>query len=82
MGLMYLWKPEKNDLLKLERNISFEDVIQAIQIGGYRGSYEYKGTKKIHNGHKIFIIEINGDLWKVPAEIRGKFILLRTIYPA
>lgn len=80
--MKYVWKPEKNRLLKDERNISFERVVEALANGGFRGLLSYVGTKQIHQGQLILIVEIESELWKVPHTIEGELIFLRTIYPA
>jgi hypothetical protein len=80
--MIFLWKPEKNETLKQERNISFEAVVQALVDGGFRDVFEYRGTKKIHEGQLVMLVEIEEDLWKVPFTIPGNYIFLRTIYPA
>ena len=74
------WKPEKNEWLKAEREISFEQIEAAIDAGGFRGAYKYKGTKKIHANQLVWIVEVDGEEWRVPVTITETVIIARTAY--
>ncbi len=62
--------------------MSFEVIVDSILNGGFRGVMSYRGTKKIHQGQKILLVEIDNEIWKVPHTIEDEFIFLRTAYPA
>ncbi|MGK5084852.1 toxin [Bdellovibrionota bacterium FG-1] len=74
------WKPEKNEWLKEERGISFEEIEDAIRDGGLRDWYSYKGTKGIHAGQIVLVVEVDGDEWRVPVTVSKTVILMRTAY--
>ncbi len=75
------WKPEKNEWLKENRDISFEEIEAAIDAGGFRGAFKYRGTKRIHSNQLIWTVEVNGEEWRVPVTIGRDLILARTAYP-
>jgi hypothetical protein len=65
--MSFHWKPEKNEWLIENRGICFEEIEEAIRDGGFRGIEAYVGTKRIHRDQVIIILEIDGEMWRVPA---------------
>ena len=75
------WNEEKNQLLKLQRGISFDDILDKII------NNEIIGRKIHHNSDKyskqeIFIFEINNYLYYVPFVENENEIFLKTIIPS
>jgi hypothetical protein len=52
------WSPEKNELLKAEREISFEEIALLIEAGNILGIEENPG----YPNQKIYILEIDNYL--------------------
>lgn len=75
------WKPEKNEKLKAERGISFEDVEQALAAGGLRAMLPYVGDRQIHRDHIILVVDIDGEFWAVPVAVTEALVFFRTAYP-
>lgn len=76
------WNPVKNELLKLQRNISFEDVVRAIQSGKILDDYKHPNAKK-YAKQRVYIIEINEFAYVVPYVTSAKKIVyLKTIIPS
>jgi uncharacterized DUF497 family protein len=81
--MKYNWNKEKNELLKRERNVSFEDVLVSIQHGGLLGIEPHYNTEQY--GHQsIIFVNINQYVYLVPyvydAEKDEAF--LKTIIPS
>lgn len=76
----FRWKAEKNEWLKLNRNICFEDVIFFIERGNYLHVIDNPNQEK-YKGQKIYIIEINKYIFLVPFYEYDDFIDLKTIIP-
>lgn len=75
------WDNKKNEKLKIEREISFEDILIAIEGGGILDVIKHKNKIKYPN-QKIFIININNYAYLVPF-IEDKYkIFLKTIIPS
>jgi hypothetical protein len=72
------WSAAKNDKLKNERDISFEDAIIAIEEGKILDIV----ANKNYSGQKIFIIEINDYAYLVPFKEDDSKIFLKTIIPS
>jgi uncharacterized DUF497 family protein len=61
----YDWNKEKNEILKKERGISFEEVVLAISNGGLVETKVHPNQKK-YPGQKLFFIDINNYIYTVP----------------
>lgn len=74
---------EKNEILKEQRDVSFEDVILAIENGRLLDDIEHPNKEKYPN-QNIFIIlvEIKEYVYLVPYVEDDKFIFLKTIIPS
>lgn len=77
----FVWDNDKNELLKKERNISFEHVVCAIDDGSLIAMIEH--PNKQHYAHqKIFIIRIHDYIYLVPFVEDEEHIVLKTIIPS
>jgi hypothetical protein len=74
---------EKNELLKVQREISFEDVILALESGNLLDDIEYPNKEKYAN-QKIFIIliKIKDYVYLVPYVEDDTSVFLKTIIPS
>jgi uncharacterized DUF497 family protein len=74
-----LWDNEKNDMLKMERKVSFEDVVEIILNKQEIDLIE----NPARDGQAYYIVEINNYIHVVPALINEKNqIVLKTIFPS
>ena len=74
---------EKNEILKSQRDISFEDIILALENGYLLDDMEHPNKEKYPN-QNIFIIlvEIKNYVYLVPYVEDNKTIFLKTIIPS
>ena len=75
------WDERKNEKLKKERGISFEEVILCIQEGKVLAILEHPNPRR-YKGQKLVIIEIENYAYVVPYEERGDTIYLKTVFPS
>ena len=75
------WNKAKNDLLKTEREISFEDVVNAIEEKRVLDVREHPNTKK-YPDQKMLIVEIDGYAYCVPYVEDEEKYFLKTIFPS
>lgn len=75
------WNKEKNEKLKEEREISFEEVVDAINDNGLLKTLDHPNRKK-HPNQKIAIVKIGSYVYLVPFIIDKDKIFLKTIYPS
>lgn len=75
------WNEEKNWKLKAEREISFEDVIVALEAGGLLDIIEHPNPKEYPN-QKVLVVNIGNYVYLVPfVESKEKYFL-KTIFPS
>ncbi|MCK5416287.1 toxin [Candidatus Parcubacteria bacterium] len=77
----YDWSKEKNEKLKIERDICFEEILIAINTNKILDIIEHENIKKYPN-QKIFIIKINHYAYLVPFVEDKNKIFLKTIIPS
>lgn len=75
---IFNWNKEKNEKLKAERGICFEDIIFQIQIGAILGKIEHQ--TKPHQ--QIYVVEFNDYVYLVPFVEAENEIFLKTIIPS
>lgn len=71
----------KNELLKAERDISFEEILIAIDNGKLIDILEHRNKKKYKN-QKIFVVEVQKYAYLVPFVENDTEIFLKTIIPS
>ena len=77
----FSWNEDKNELLKEERQISFEDVVFYIEQGFLLDVLEHPNQEK-YQGQKIFVVEIDEYAYLVPFVEDEREIFLKTIIPS
>ncbi len=75
------WDPEKNERLKIERGISFEDVMDAIVEGNIIVVLKNKNKERyIHQ--RVFVVNIDDYAYCIPFVEGDDNMFLKTIYPS
>jgi uncharacterized DUF497 family protein len=74
------WNDEKNELLKKERGISFEQVELAIATGDLLDRVRHPNQAKYPN-QKVFLVRIEDYVYSVPYVEDEESIFLKTIIP-
>ena len=77
----YSWSPEKNEQLRKERGLSFEDVVFHIGAGDEVNVLEHPNRQR-YPGQKISVVIINNYAYLVPFMESGEEIFLKTIIPS
>jgi hypothetical protein len=72
------WSHEKNELLKAERGISFEEIMLFIESGHILGIEE----NPARTNQKIYILEIENYAFVVPFVENQNEIFLKTAFPS
>ena len=77
----FSWNEEKNELLREERLISFEDVVFYIEQGFLLDVLEHPNQEK-YKGQKIFVVQMDDYVYLVPFIEDDREIFLKTIIPS
>ena len=79
--MKYDWNPEKNQWLKEERKLSFEEVVFHLSQGDVWKVADHPDQKK-YPVQKIYFVIIEDYIYLVPHIVRKEYILLKTIIPS
>ena len=77
----FKWNSEKNEILALNRGITFEEIVQRIQSGAKVIETDHPNKKKYPN-QKILIVDVEGYAYLVPYVIEKNEYFLKTIIPS
>ena len=77
----YAWNPGKNEWLKREWGISFEEVVFHIEAGDEVDLFEHPNQSR-YPGQKVSVVLIEGYAYLVPFVESESEIFLKTIIPS
>lgn len=77
----FSWNEEKNELLREERQVSFEDVVFYIEEGFLLDVLEHPNQEK-YKGQRIFVLQMDDYVHLVPFIEDDREIFLKTIIPS
>ena len=81
MAGYYKWDAEKNERLKAERGISFEQVVMHVEQGDLLGIYDHPNPLK-YPKQRILAVNINNYAYLVPYVDSKEGMFLKTIIPS
>ena len=74
------WDIEKNERLKKERNISFEDIALLLAAGKLWKTADHPNPEKYPN-QRVFLVPVDGYIFFVPFVMENETIFLKTAFP-
>lgn len=77
----FRWSPEKNEQLKLERVVSFEQMVVAIEAGGLLDILEHPNRAK-YPKQRLLIVASDGYAHLVPFVEEVDHFFLKTVIPS
>ena len=77
----YKWNNAKNEILKAERGVTFEQVVMQIEHGNVHNVYTHPDPRQYPN-QQILIIEINNYCYIVPFVENENGRFLKTLIPS
>jgi len=77
----FIWNSDKNEQLKRERDISFEQIVIQIEEGKLHDILEHPNQQK-YKDQKIFVVELNEYIHLVPFVEDDDYVFLKTIIPS
>ncbi len=75
------WNEEKNQILKMQRSVGFEQILGKIESGEIVGRKIHPNREKYPN-QQIFIINVDDYIYYVPFVENSDEIFLKTIIPS
>jgi disulfide oxidoreductase YuzD len=77
----FSWSDEKNEFLKAEIQVSFEELVFYIELGYLLDVLEHPNQEK-YKGQRIFVVQIEEYVYLVPFIEDEHEIFLKTIIPS
>lgn len=77
----FVWDPAKNEWLKRERGVSFENVIVAITVGDLLDTIRHPNAVK-YPRQRMFVVHIHRYAYLVPFIETDHEIVLKTVIPS
>ena len=77
----FRWNPEKNELLKADRGLSFEGIVVAVEADGLLDVIEHP-SKARYPHQKVLIVSIDSYVHLVPFVEEGDHFFLKTVIPS
>ncbi len=79
--MKYDWNAEKNEWLKNERNVSFEQIIIHLSRGDVWKIADHPDQSN-YPGQKLYFVIVDGYIYIVPYVVEKEHIYLKTIIPS
>ena len=81
VDMIYSWDEAKNRYLSLNRNISFERILVALEEGDILQVLQNPNQDR-YKGQKVYILNIDNYAWVVPFRDEEDKRILITAYPS
>lgn len=78
---IFRWSPEKNEKLKAERNISFEEIILAIEAGGLVDILQH-ANPDIYPNQRVLVVVKEDYVYLVPFIEEEDHYFLKMVIPS
>jgi uncharacterized DUF497 family protein len=77
----FRWNHEKNEQLKTEREVSFEEIVLALEGDGLLDIMQHPNESKYSN-QRILVVALDGYIYLVPFVEETDYYFLKTIIPS
>lgn len=77
----FRWAPEKNDTVKADRGISFENIVVSIEAGGLLDILAHPNQAK-HPRQRVLVVECDNYVYLVPFVEEEEYFFLMTAIPS
>ena len=77
----YVWENAKDERLRQERRISFDDVKYLLTSEDLLDDILNPNQER-YPGQRLYIVRINNGAWVVPYRQTGSYVFLYTAYPS
>jgi len=77
----FRWNHDKNEALKIDRSISFEEIVLAIEADGLLDELRHPNPEKYPN-QSVFVVALDGYVYLVPYSEESDYYFLKTVIPS
>jgi hypothetical protein len=77
----FRWDHDKNEMLKRDRSISFEEIVLAIEADGLLDELRHPNPEKYPN-QSILVVALDSYVYLVPYVEEPDYFFLKTVIPS
>lgn len=77
----FRWNPEKNETLRTERGISFENIVVAVESGGLLDILAHPNQTK-YPSQRVLVVACDNYAYLVPFVEENDYFFLKTVIPS
>jgi hypothetical protein len=77
----FRWNPDKNETLKIERSISFEEIALAIEADGLLDELRHPNLEK-YPSQSVLVVALDSYVYLVPYVEESDYYFLKTVIPS
>ena len=77
----FRWSHDKNKALKIDRSISFEEIVLAIEADGLLDELRHPNTGKYPN-QSVLVVAFDSYVYLVPYVEEPEYYFLKTVIPS
>jgi len=77
----FRWDPVKNDALRAERGVSFEQIVVAIETGGLLDVLAHPNARSYPH-QRLLVVAWDGYAYLVPYVEETEYFFLKTVIPS
>lgn len=77
----FRWNHDKNEALKIERSVSFEEIVLALDADGLLDQLRHPNPDKYPN-QSVLVVALDAYVYLVPYVEESDYFFLKTVIPS
>ena len=77
----FRWNHDKNEALKIERSVSFEEIVLALEADGLLDQLRHPNPEKYPN-QSVLVVALDAYVYLVPYVEESDHFFLKTVIPS
>ena len=77
----FRWNHDKNEALKIERSVSFEEIVLALEADGLLDQLRHPNPEKYPN-QSVLVVALDAYVYLVPYVEEPDYFFLKTVIPS
>lgn len=77
----FRWNHDKNEALKIERSVSFEEIVLALEANGLLDQLRHPNPDKYPN-QSVLVVALDAYVYLVPYVEESDYFFLKTVIPS
>ena len=77
----FRWNHDKNEALKIERSVSFEEIVLALEADGLLDQLRHANPEKYPN-QSVLVVALDAYVYLVPYVEESDYFFLKTVIPS